>query len=113
MPEGSWTCEQCGNINYPFRTKCNRQNCGADKPAEPENSPSPAEEENEQVCFEICMMYADCSFQISFVSVKQTCSNYVLVEQSKIHAKLMTFASANYKITIFLLIIGLDYLVCG
>ncbi|KAE8687380.1 hypothetical protein F3Y22_tig00111022pilonHSYRG00630 [Hibiscus syriacus] len=21
MPEGSWKCEKCSNINYPFRTK--------------------------------------------------------------------------------------------
>ncbi|KAH9559502.1 hypothetical protein CY35_06G062900 [Sphagnum magellanicum] len=33
-PDGSWTCESCGNVNYPFRTKCNRRNCGADKPTE-------------------------------------------------------------------------------
>lgn len=33
MPEGSWKCEKCNNINYPFRTKCNRQNCGAEKPS--------------------------------------------------------------------------------
>ncbi|CAM6081965.1 unnamed protein product [Calypogeia fissa] len=33
-PDGSWTCEACGNVNYPFRMKCNRRNCGADKPTE-------------------------------------------------------------------------------
>ncbi|XP_021899760.1 ranBP2-type zinc finger protein At1g67325-like isoform X3 [Carica papaya] len=49
MPEGSWKCEKCNNINYPFRTKCNRQNCGADKPAESKKSPSPAPEENDQL----------------------------------------------------------------
>jgi hypothetical protein len=49
MPEGSWKCEKCNNINYPFRTKCNRQNCGADKPAESKESPSPTPDEN-QVC---------------------------------------------------------------
>ncbi|KAH0991930.1 hypothetical protein GBA52_003413 [Prunus armeniaca] len=48
MPEGSWKCEKCNNINYPFRTKCNRQNCGADKPAESKKSPSPAQDENDQ-----------------------------------------------------------------
>ncbi|KAI3426803.1 uncharacterized protein J3R85_009676 [Psidium guajava] len=51
MPEGSWKCEQCGNINYPFRTKCNKQNCGADKPSEAEKSPPPAEDENDQYDF--------------------------------------------------------------
>eukprot|EP00245_Coleochaete_scutata_P017101 TRINITY_DN8225_c0_g1_i1.p1 TRINITY_DN8225_c0_g1~~TRINITY_DN8225_c0_g1_i1.p1 ORF type:complete len:289 (-),score=40.98 TRINITY_DN8225_c0_g1_i1:1392-2258(-) len=30
-PDGSWTCKQCGNVNYPFRTKCNRRNCGAER----------------------------------------------------------------------------------
>lgn len=50
MPEGSWKCEKCNNINYPFRTKCNRQNCGADKPAESNKSPSPTPDENNQVC---------------------------------------------------------------
>lgn len=54
MPEGSWKCEKCNNINYPFRTKCNRQNCGADKPAESEKSPSPAADQNDQVC---CVKY--------------------------------------------------------
>ncbi|KNA09009.1 hypothetical protein SOVF_157590 [Spinacia oleracea] len=48
MPDGSWKCEKCGNINYPFRTKCNRQNCGADKPAEENKSPSPVADGNEQ-----------------------------------------------------------------
>jgi len=33
-PDGSWTCEACGNVNYPFRAKCNRRNCGADKPTD-------------------------------------------------------------------------------
>lgn len=50
MPEGSWKCEKCNNINYPFRTKCNRQNCGADKPAESEKSSSPSPDQNDQVC---------------------------------------------------------------
>ena len=49
MPEGSWKCEKCNNINYPFRTKCNRQNCGADKPADSKKSPSPTADENDQV----------------------------------------------------------------
>lgn len=50
MPEGSWKCEKCNNINYPFRTKCNRQNCGEDKPTESKKSSSPAPDENDQVC---------------------------------------------------------------
>ncbi|KAJ8451516.1 hypothetical protein Cgig2_018150 [Carnegiea gigantea] len=50
MPEGSWKCNQCGNINYPFRTKCNRQNCGADKPSEEDKPSSPPRADgNEQV----------------------------------------------------------------
>ncbi|BBM97153.1 hypothetical protein MPTK1_1g03400 [Marchantia polymorpha subsp. ruderalis] len=48
-PDGSWTCEACGNVNYPFRTKCNRRNCGADKPTELKqtansSSPLPSEQ---------------------------------------------------------------------
>lgn len=49
-PEGSWKCEKCNNINFPFRTKCNRQNCGADKPTESKKSPSPSPDESNQVC---------------------------------------------------------------
>lgn len=64
MPEGSWKCEKCNNINYPFRTKCNRQNCGADKPSEPKKSPSPTPDENDQVC---CVVYF-CIY-ISFVKL--------------------------------------------
>jgi hypothetical protein len=46
-PDGSWTCDACGNVNYPFRSKCNRRNCGADKPTEAKpaantTSPPPA-----------------------------------------------------------------------
>lgn len=48
MPEGSWKCEKCNNINYPFRTKCNRQNCGAEKPSE-SHSPEPSSNEDDQV----------------------------------------------------------------
>lgn len=48
MPEGSWKCEKCNNINYPFRTKCNRQNCGAEKPSE-SHSPGPSSNEDDQV----------------------------------------------------------------
>lgn len=56
MPEGSWKCEKCNNINYPFRTKCNRQNCGADKPSESEKSPSEPADETEQVCCVSCLL---------------------------------------------------------
>lgn len=59
MPEGSWKCEKCNNINYPFRTKCNRQNCGADKPAESEKSPSSSPDQNEQVCFVKIFQFAN------------------------------------------------------
>lgn len=27
-PPGSWTCDACGNINWPGRTSCNRRSCG-------------------------------------------------------------------------------------
>lgn len=56
MPEGSWKCEKCNNINYPFRTKCNRQNCGADKPSENKDSSPEAADANDQVCLVICLL---------------------------------------------------------
>ncbi|MED6123245.1 hypothetical protein PIB30_047336 [Stylosanthes scabra] len=34
VPAGSWKCEMCNNVNYPFRTKCNRYSCGAIKPSD-------------------------------------------------------------------------------
>lgn len=57
MPDGSWKCEKCNNINYPFRMKCNRQNCGAEKPAESKKSPSSAPDDNDQVCY---VIHLDC-----------------------------------------------------
>lgn len=50
MPEGSWKCEKCNNINYPFRTKCNRQNCGAERPSEANEAHVVTSDEDEQVC---------------------------------------------------------------
>jgi len=28
-PDGSWTCRQCQNVNWPLRTVCNKKDCGA------------------------------------------------------------------------------------
>ncbi|XP_074573004.1 ranBP2-type zinc finger protein At1g67325-like [Curcuma longa] len=36
--DGDWTCPQCGNVNFSFRTACNRGSCGA---ARPSASPGP------------------------------------------------------------------------
>ncbi|XP_072958679.1 ranBP2-type zinc finger protein At1g67325-like [Typha angustifolia] len=36
--DGDWTCPQCGNMNFSFRTVCNRGACGAPRPT---TSPSP------------------------------------------------------------------------
>lgn len=38
-PEGSWTCSKCSNLNYPFRTVCNRKGCGNERPA-PSSTPN-------------------------------------------------------------------------
>ncbi|XP_078148249.1 ran BP2/NZF zinc finger-like superfamily protein [Carex rostrata] len=38
-PEGSWTCGKCSNLNYPFRTVCNRKGCGNERPA-PSSTPN-------------------------------------------------------------------------
>ncbi|KVI05712.1 Zinc finger, RanBP2-type [Cynara cardunculus var. scolymus] len=70
MPDGSWKCDKCNNINYPFRTKCNRQNCGAEKPSESQKSPSEEAEENDQVCLVICLV------QLNLLSTR-TCSRVV------------------------------------
>ncbi|EER08632.1 p53 binding protein, putative [Perkinsus marinus ATCC 50983] len=32
IPEGSWTCLECGNLNYPRRPFCNKRGCGAARP---------------------------------------------------------------------------------
>eukprot|EP01116_Phalansterium_solitarium_P024878 TRINITY_DN9243_c0_g1_i1.p1 TRINITY_DN9243_c0_g1~~TRINITY_DN9243_c0_g1_i1.p1 ORF type:complete len:292 (+),score=91.74 TRINITY_DN9243_c0_g1_i1:407-1282(+) len=32
VPEGSWTCEVCRNVNYPVRTVCNIRTCQAPRP---------------------------------------------------------------------------------
>jgi len=50
MPEGSWKCEQCNNINYPFRTKCNRPQCGAEKPSQTNNVNDSVTDQHNQVC---------------------------------------------------------------
>ncbi|XP_077236789.1 ranBP2-type zinc finger protein At1g67325-like isoform X2 [Tasmannia lanceolata] len=31
--DGDWTCPQCGNLNFGFRTVCNRGKCGAARPS--------------------------------------------------------------------------------
>jgi hypothetical protein len=46
-------------VNYPFRVKCNRRNCGADKPTESKappvsSSPPPATDQVRQVF--VCML---------------------------------------------------------
>lgn len=96
MPEGSWKCEKCNNINYPFRTKCNRQNCGADKPAESKKSLSPTTEENEQVC---CVIHFFCApaccskllfLSIIFVHIKNSIRNK-LHKQSMVSLQNITF----------------------
>lgn len=65
MPEGSWKCEKCNNINYPFRTKCNRPNCGAEKPSESIESPSQPTDENDQVCCVIHLFHTTISLALS------------------------------------------------
>ena len=100
MPEGSWKCEKCSNINYPFRTKCNRQNCGADKPAESKKSPSPTTSENDQVrglmhflCHLIC--YLKLFLLTTFVQIKNsisfTCFKLFLVKELFLSLSLLNY----------------------
>jgi len=84
MPEGSWKCEKCNNINYPFRTKCNRQNCGADKPADSDKSPSPSADQNDQVCCLKCFHFVNLHFLLQQLLVfqEQLCDMNILKWQS-------------------------------
>lgn len=77
MPEGSWKCEKCNNINYPFRSKCNRQNCGADKPSDTVNSPLKAAGADDQVCcaLRLICMTAHLKFLVSFGTFR-TCIKF-------------------------------------
>lgn len=91
MPDGSWKCEKCNNINYPFRTKCNRQNCGADKPPETKDSPSEAADADNQVCCVRCSLcmtsWLKCFFSVDrFRSCNDTNSN-IHVPKLSIHAQ--------------------------
>ncbi|GJP29643.1 hypothetical protein CLOM_g19278 [Closterium sp. NIES-68] len=38
-PEGSWACSECGNVNYPFRSHCNRRHCGHPRPTDATAAP--------------------------------------------------------------------------
>lgn len=87
MPEGSWKCEKCNNINYPFRTKCNRQNCGAEKPAETKESLSPAAEENDQVCSVLhCSCIILCPLKLC-IFFNNFCSCYKIEESNYLYVK--------------------------
>lgn len=89
MPEGSWKCEKCNNINYPFRTKCNRQNCGADKPSEGDQSPSEPADDNDQVCRQLCLLpvsfcFLKLSSNLLTTYVYITISKYVQVSSTSL-----------------------------
>lgn len=84
MPEGSWKCEKCNNINYPFRTKCNRQNCGAEKPSESKNSAGMASDEDDKVCLEILYLINSFISLMKF-TVPRTCIHENLDKYMKLH----------------------------
>jgi hypothetical protein len=83
--EGSWKCEKCNNINYPFRTKCNRQNCGADKPAESTKSPSPTPDEDNQVCSVTFFLYLHLLLEIVTKFNKNFCTHNKCDKYSILH----------------------------
>jgi len=33
VPDGSWICPECSNLNYPHREVCNKRNCRAPRPS--------------------------------------------------------------------------------
>ncbi|XP_059599131.1 ranBP2-type zinc finger protein At1g67325 isoform X2 [Vitis vinifera] len=37
--DGDWTCPKCGNMNFGFRTVCNRGKCGAPRPPATPSAP--------------------------------------------------------------------------
>lgn len=47
-PPGSWVCPQCQNINWPKRTVCNKQGCGAARPAETYGGYNPGQQQHQQ-----------------------------------------------------------------
>lgn len=97
MPEGSWKCEKCNNINYPFRTKCNRQNCGADKPSDNRKSPSEAVDDTDQVC---SMMYILFMY-ICWLNSLITCVHIGNLKTAEVHncyVKTDYFGEANYSL---------------
>ncbi|GJX87991.1 probable serine/threonine-protein kinase PBL21 [Tanacetum coccineum] len=72
MPDRSWKCEQCNNINYPFRIKCNKQNCGAEKPSESQKSPSQEAEEIDQILIAVAFnLFAEENGDIAVIEKPQ------------------------------------------
>eukprot|EP00256_Glycine_max_P051764 XP_014617855.1 ranBP2-type zinc finger protein At1g67325 isoform X2 [Glycine max] len=39
--DGDWTCPNCGNLNFSFRTVCNQGHCGAPRPSLTITPPAP------------------------------------------------------------------------
>ncbi|KAH1234880.1 RanBP2-type zinc finger protein [Glycine max] len=39
--DGDWTCPNCGNLNFSFRTVCNQGHCGAPRPSLTLTPPAP------------------------------------------------------------------------
>jgi len=57
-PPGSWECPLCNNVNWPRRTTCNKEGCGAPKPtgaatpgySAPQESIAPPDPEGSWIC---------------------------------------------------------------